>query len=298
MNRISSTHIASALIVGAVLSAGCAMPSRAPVLDRGEPVSRAPIPPSDKYTVRPKDSLYAIAWKFNLDYRDLARRNGIEPPYTIHPGQELVLYGVEGRPEAVASAPAPSGSTAGRSKPAEHTAPSRPQPSAKPAPRPKSATVAVPIPKPVERAVPEPKAPKAVPKPRPPARSAPPVQPARAGWRWPVNAQPARGFGRGNNGLDYVIPSGQKVVAAAAGQIVYKGAGLGGYRHLVLVRHTDSVMSAYSVNVAPAVAEGTSIASGGKICDIGSGSPAMRRLHFEIRRSGTPVDPVKIIGRR
>lgn len=137
-----------------------------------------------------------------------------------------------------------------------------------------------------------------MPKPQPPARSAPHAQPARAGWRWPVKAQPARGFGRGNNGLDYVIPSGQQVVAAAAGQIVYKGAGLGGYRHLVLVRHTDSVMSAYSINVEPAVAEGTSIASGGKICDIGSGSPAMRRLHFEIRRSGTPVDPVKIIGRR
>ncbi len=293
-------RIASALIVGAVLAAGCATPTRAPVLDRGEPASKAPVPSSDAYIVRPKDSLYAIAWRFKLDYRDLARRNGIEPPYTIYPGQELVLHGVESRPEAVIRAPAPSKPTVARTKPAEPRAPAprRPQPAATPS-RPTPAPNTVPIPKPVEQAVPKPEAPTAVPKTQPPAaRNTPSVQPARAGWRWPVNAQPARGFGRGNNGLDYVIPSGQQVVAAAPGQVVYRGAGLGGYRHLVLVRHSDSVMSAYSVNVEPAVAEGTSIASGGKICDIGSGSPATRRLHFEIRRSGTPVDPATIIGRR
>ena len=98
--------------------------------------------------------------------------------------------------------------------------------------------------------------------------------------------------------MDYVLPSGHQVVSAAAGQVVYAGAGLGGYLYLIIVEHANKYLSAYNVNVEPGVAEGSKIASGGKICDIGSGSPATRRLHFEIRRNGTPINPATIIGRR
>ena len=149
---------------------------------------------------------------------------------------------------------------------------------------PQSRPAAKPAPKPQPRA--------------PAAQNTARVQSGRGGWRWPVNAQPARGFGRGNNGLDYVLAGGQQVVAAAAGQVVYAGPGLGGYRHLIIVEHPGNYLSAYNVNVEPATAEGARIAGGGKICDIGAGSPATRRLHFEIRRNGTPVNPATIIGKR
>ena len=278
--------VSCALIVGAVLVAGCATPSRAPVLDRSESASKPIIKSSGEHIVRPNDSLYAIAWRYKLNYRDLARRNGIEPPYTIYPGQKLVLHGMTSEPTAVVEAPKtrPATPSATQSKPevAERKVPNpaRPvqRPVAKPTPQPQPE-------QPVAKAIPQPQ-------PKPPAaQKTAPSQPARAGWRWPVNAQPARG-------MDYVVASGQQVVAAAAGQVVYAGPGLGGYRHLIIVEHSDQYLSAYNVNVQPAVTEGSNIASGGKVCDIGSGDPATRRLHFEIRRNGTPVDPASIVGKR
>ena len=285
------------LIVCATLAAGCATPSRAPVQDRSEPISKPAIRTSGEYIVRPNDSLYAIAWKFQLDYREIARRNGIAPPYTIYPGQKLLLYGMQSEPSAArdstsASIPAPV-----QTKPESVARPAPPP--AEPVARPAAEPVAKPVPKPVARPVSKPatKPPPGT-RPTPPTAQKPaPSQPGRAGWRWPVNTQPARGFGRGNNGLDYVLPNGHRVVAAAAGKIVYAGAGIGGYRYTIIVEHSDTYLSAYNINVEPAVAEGNRIASGGKICDIGSGSPTTRRLHFEIRRNGAPVDPAKIIGK-
>ena len=280
------------MLAGAALVAGCAATSsRAPVLERSEPATTKPpeTRSSGEYIVRPKDSLYAIAWKYQLDYRAIARRNGIEPPYTIYPGQKLLLYGMDSEAPPVASVPKtpgkPTAAPVAKSPGKPTAAPATPKVAAHPAP-------VQPIPKPVSKPVPAPKPkPTAAPK---TVRS----QPGAGGWRWPVSTQPARGFGRGNNGLDYVIPTGQEVVAVAAGEVVYADAGLGGYRHLIIVEHAGNYLSAYNINVEPAVTEGSRIAGGGKICDIGSGSPATRRLHFEIRRNGTPVDPAKVIGRR
>lgn len=274
-------HASHALILGAALLAGCATPSHAPVIDRSEQAPAPVVKSSAEYIVRPKDSLYAIAWKYKLNYRDLARLNDIEPPYTIYPGQKLVLYGMRSEPKPVAAASETSQPRPAAAKPSA-PAPSLRKPASKPTPQPKPAA------KPAPR-----------PQPKPPAaRNTARVQTGHAGWRWPVNAQPARGFGRGNNGLDYVLASGQQVVAAATGQVVYAGPGLGGYRHLIIVEHPGNYLSAYNVNVEPATAEGNRIAGGGKICDIGAGSPATRRLHFEIRRNGTPVNPATIIGKR
>ena len=273
------------LLVAVALLAGCATPSRAPVLDRSEPVSK-PVPHSGEYTVKPKDSLYAIAWKYGLDYRDIARWNGIAPPYTIHPGQKLRLYGTKREapkaPSRVSTRPVPNPAKAIPAPISEPAVPTRRD--ATPAPKPPTKPVARPAPQPQTKP--------------PAAQKTAPSQPGSRGWRWPVNAQPARGFGRGNNGLDYVLAGGQQVVAAAAGQVIYSGAGLGGFRHLIILEHPNDYLSAYNINVEPAVAEGSQVAGGGKICDIGSGSPSMRRLYFEIRRNGTPVNPATIIGKR
>src|SRR5512138_3734117 len=44
------------------------------------------------YTVKRGDTLYAIAWRHGLNYRDIARWNGIGSDYVIYPGQKLRLY--------------------------------------------------------------------------------------------------------------------------------------------------------------------------------------------------------------
>ncbi len=70
------THVIGVIGVSCVLGTGCASNGRS------EP---------DTYVVRPKDTLYSVAWRHDLDYHDLARWNHIGPDYRISVGQVLVL---------------------------------------------------------------------------------------------------------------------------------------------------------------------------------------------------------------
>jgi len=45
----------------------------------------------DVYVVRPHDTVYSIAWRYGLDFRDLARWNRIGPDFRIAVGQTLIL---------------------------------------------------------------------------------------------------------------------------------------------------------------------------------------------------------------
>ena len=85
--------------------------------------------------------------------------------------------------------------------------------------------------------------------------------------------------------------------AAAPGVVVYSGPGLGGYKHLVIVEHGGGYLSAYSINAAPEVSEGGAVTAGARLAEMSGANAVARRLHFEIRRNGAPVDPSKVIGR-
>ena len=320
MGRRRALSLAAALAVA--IGGGCAAPGGgpAPVVDR----STGPpgVPPH--HTVRQGDSLYAIAWRHQLDYKAVAHLNGIGPPYTIFPGQQLKLPAAApvrtgARPAPVTTAAErPAADTvprrgATRSTPASRRAdraperapvpqsrPSRPMRAApKPAPKP----AAPPPTRPTAKPAPTPAAPpptRATPKPAPATPAAKAPAPAASGggrWRWPVDVRPSRGFGGGNNGFDYTVPRGKGVGAAAPGKVVYSGPGLGGYKHLVIVEHGGGYLSAYSINAAPQVAEGGAVAAGARLAEMSDANSVARRLHFEIRRNGDPVDPRKVIGR-
>ncbi|HET6725784.1 MAG TPA: peptidoglycan DD-metalloendopeptidase family protein [Gammaproteobacteria bacterium] len=60
------------------------------------------------YVVQRDDTLYSIAWHFDLDYRDLAKWNNIPPPYRIYVGEKLVLSRSKAPYSAPATAPASS----------------------------------------------------------------------------------------------------------------------------------------------------------------------------------------------
>src|SRR3990167_10961662 len=51
------------------------------------------IPKSGVYRVLPGETLYSIAWRYGLDYRYLAKRNNIAPPYHVDAGQLIYLNG-------------------------------------------------------------------------------------------------------------------------------------------------------------------------------------------------------------
>ncbi len=78
--------------------------------------------------------------------------------------------------------------------------------------------------------------------------------------------------------------------------MVYAGPGLGGFRHLVIVKASERYLVAYGVNATPKLQEGDTVASGATVVQVGDGDAAARRFHFEVRDRGKPVDPTKLIG--
>lgn len=105
-----------------------------------------------------------------------------------------------------------------------------------------------------------------------------------------------RRFGGTSKGFDYALPPATTVRAAAPGVVVYAGPGLGGFRHLVIVKASERYLVAYGINVAPKLAEGQTVAAGATVAEIGSGGTAAGKFHFEIRDRGRPVDPGKLLG--
>ena len=101
-----------------------------------------------------------------------------------------------------------------------------------------------------------------------------------------------------NKGIDLGGKLGEPVLAAADGQVVYSGSGLRGYGKLLIVKHNETFLSAYAHNDRLLVKEGDFVKAGQRIADMGSSGTDRVKLHFEIRRDGTPVDPLKFLPRR
>lgn len=92
-------------------------------------------------------------------------------------------------------------------------------------------------------------------------------------------------------GINIAGNAGQPVLAAADGEVVYSGAGLIGYGELIIIRHSDTYLSAYGHNRKRLVSEGQKVRGGQHIAEMGRSGAARDMLHFEIRKSGKPVDP-------
>ena len=127
-----------------------------------------------------------------------------------------------------------------------------------------------------------------------------PAQPAPS-WSWPTKgkidvkfgAKPGTGTGVLINGAP-----GQPIRAAASGHVVYAGGGLIGYGKLIILKHNDTYLSAYGYNASLLVKEGEKINKGQRIATMGEGPERKPRLHFEIRRNGTPVNPRQFLPAR
>jgi lipoprotein NlpD len=306
-------------LLATLLFAGCATTPPAPVEDRsvGAPRVRAPetrpaAPVArGSYRVQRGDTLYSIAFRNGLDYRELARLNRIAPPYTIFVGQDIRL----------GAAPAPRGPVAATKPPV--TSPATPQrPPVASAPSSGGFTDVPPVsavtPPPVSATPPRTSAPAAVaPVPlaaAPPASSpAPPAPPppssssvapsgaAVGGWRWPADGARIAGYVTGDptrQGIDIAGKSGDPIRAAADGEVVYSGNGLIGYGELIIVKHSPALLSAYGHNRRRLVQEGDKVKSGQQIAEMGSSSASRDMLHFEIRKNGKPVDPAAFLPAR
>jgi lipoprotein NlpD len=252
------------------------------------------------YTVVKGDTLYSIAFRNGTDFRDLAKLNGIAAPYTIWPGQVLQLSShgpgpVHAPPTViVAKAPPP---------PAPSSTPGfQPVVPATPVATPPHASSAVQVagassaPPPASAAV----------NPVPVAAVTPVVASGgtrTAGgvkWRWPASGSVVGRFqsSAAIPGIDIAGKEGDPVVAAADGVVVYSGNGLVGYGELVIIKHNDSFLSAYGHNRKRLVTEGQQVKSGQQIAEMGSSSSSRDELEFQIRKDGSPVDPLQYLPSR
>ncbi|MCZ8063543.1 peptidoglycan DD-metalloendopeptidase family protein [Silanimonas sp.] len=284
--------------------------------------STAPRGPS--HVVQAGDTLYGIAFRNSLDWREVARWNGIGEPFVIKPGQVLRLSEprrtttrpAASSPSSAPAAPAvasgpppmprgPAGSSGPVVPPAAATSapPSRPVTAPANAPPASPAIAATPSNPPLTAA---PRQPAAVAAPAPVPASTP-TGPAgtgafRAGqWQWPTQGQVISRYAEGDKarqGIAIAGSAGQPVRAAAAGTVVYSGAGLVGYGELIIIKHNDEWLSAYGHNRRRLVAEGANISAGQQIAELGRTGTSRDMLHFEIRRNGKPVDPTPLLPRR
>ena len=289
------------------------------------------------YRVVAGDTLYAIAFRHGLDFRDIAAWNHIAPPYRIYAGQELRLQGPASATAATkaqsasASTPAPTAAKAGAStKPAQTPQPGNagagmfedvPAETASAAGTPstqESAAAGTGSNTPVEKAAERPKATAestarpaaAETAPAPPAARVSPsaasndsvaTGPAGIAWRWPGRGSLIGTYVAGDQtrqGIDIAGNAGDPVVAAADGEVVYSGNGLLGYGELIIVKHNASFLSAYGHNRKRLVQEGEKIKGGQQIAEMGSSASARDELHFEIRKNGKPVNPLDYLPAR
>ena len=137
---------------------------------------------------------------------------------------------------------------------------------------------------------------KAKPQPQQQAKSKPqPVVKMKAtAWRWPAQGAIIGKFSANgsNKGIDIKAKPGQPVRAAADGTVVYAGSGLIGYGNLVIIKHSETYLSAYAHNRKILVGEQKKVKAGEKIAEIGSSGTNVSKLHFEIRKNGKPVSPL------
>jgi lipoprotein NlpD len=271
----------------------------------------------ESYVVRPQDTLYSIAWRHDLDYRDLARWNHIGGDYRISVGQVLVLGpGSAGAParDSKAAPRAVPGATVPSTAPRPPAAASAPQ-VGKPRPLPESpataadaAAASAPAPgaasppgaaqssAPRKASAQNPQAAPSVTRqgvPAPGAAAAPSIAGA-VKWVWPTDRvgapRPVPG-----GGILLAGRLGQDVRAASAGRVVYSGSGLRGYGNLIIIKHGDSLLSAYAHNREMLVHDGQEVATGQVIAHMGEGAHESAILYFEIRQNGKPVDPLPFL---
>ncbi len=120
-------------------------------------------------------------------------------------------------------------------------------------------------------------------------------------WSWPVQGRVVSSF-KGTDplrsGIKIAGSRGKQIRSAESGKVVYSGSGLIGYGRLIIVKHNDKYLSAYGHNRKILVAEGERVTKGQKIAEMGTSNNGDPVLHFEIRRDGKPVDPLRLLPRR
>ena len=217
--------------------------------------------------VEPGETLYSISFLYGHDYREVAQWNDITSPYIVKRGQRLRVVPVARSPKNTRKSSISNVETTSQT----------PGKARKNHADTESASTSA----------------------RVESRKA---KTQNMVWRWPIKGgKIIRRFDAANpakQGLDLQGQFGQPVYAAESGRVVYSGSGLKHYGKLIIVKHNETFLSAYAHNKRLLVKEGDVLQSGQRIAEMGSTGTNTTKLHFEIRRNGKPVDPLRYLPRR
>ncbi|MBI5212801.1 MAG: M23 family metallopeptidase [Nitrospirae bacterium] len=107
---------------------------------------------------------------------------------------------------------------------------------------------------------------------------------------------PIDGKLRHHNGIDIAVPEGTSVTSAESGKVVFSGYS-SGYGNCIIMEHENGLTSLYAHNSLNLVKAGDIVDKGKTIALSGStGRATGPHLHFEVRKDGATVDPVRFIG--
>lgn len=274
------------------------------------------------YTVRPGDSLYAIARQSGVKLSELERYNGISDSRTVKPGTQLKLPAsgsdvaeadrapsteiAEAGPEETTVAEAPS--TTQTPEPTPGVVSLGSQPSAPPA----QSTARQPTllngtgtagPAPERERVARVETNTATDAVSPSSTSNSTAVAGFSKLRWPVAGKIISGFGprpdgTHNDGVNLATPMGTDIHAAEGGVVAYAGDELKGYGNLVLLRHDNGWVTAYAHADEILVKRGDRIKRGQVIAKAGrTGQVEQPQVHFELRQGQKPVDPTPFMER-
>lgn len=213
------------------------------------------------YRVREGDTLYSIAFAYGVDYGALAQLNHLHKPYRFVLGQKLKIpqaaANYQGLPSRLGSTPVSA-----------HRHHLKPGAKARYQARKVAKHQAIKL-------------------------------AGKGQWPWPAVGKLVQGFedgrAQGNQGIDIQGCLHSPIKAVQSGTVVYSGEGLKGYGKLILIKHNDTLISAYAHNDKLLVREGNTVHVGQKIALMGEGEHSKPALHFEIRRQGQPIDPLSLL---
>jgi len=214
-----------------------------------------PAPPGF-YRVRRGDTLSEIAERQRVGTRSLASWNGLQPPYTIYSGGLLRVKPPDGSRPARKSGSRTAASTGRSAKPVKTSAR------------------------------------------KPSAVAGADAASSGINWQWPLKGPVKQGFRAGDrtrSGIRIGAAVGAPVGSAADGTVVYSGSGLKGYGNLIIVKHNSRYLSAYGYNRQLLVREGDKVKRGQRLAEVGQAANGDSLLHFEIRRDGVAVDPLRFL---
>ncbi len=252
---------------------------------------------TDTYIVQTGDTLYSIAWRYQMDHKNLIRWNNLRPPYRLSAGQKLVISRQNNDVTIATSKPVDeeieTQSTVSTTPSAKTTGlrASRSSISAQPL---EEEGVLV-------KDLTEQSAKMDLPAENMTSSPVPSVnRPSKNGWQWPTEGRLVGQFIAGeleSSVIKIAGIAGQEIRAASSGEVVYSG-NMAKYGNLLIIKHNSSYISSYSQSGKLLVNEGDTVIAGERIAVMGVDNSGKPLLKFGIRLDGKPVDPLQYLPKR